>query len=110
MSTNFTLPELGENITAGEQPAKEAAANGGGGQSGESGAKPKAQPAGAPEEGGLSQKAPGQAADSGEPATAANEGGSKGAKERNEGLAEGPEAQQATPESGAKPKRGEVVD
>ena len=174
MPTDFTLPELGENITSGDvvrvlvsagdsvekdqavleletdkatievpssvagtvkdvrvkegerikvgqvvltldegsagQTGKPAPANGGA-RTGDSGATPKAQPAGAPEEGGLSQKAPGQAE---KPATdraaASGQGGNKGAQERDQGVAEQPEAQQAAPESAAKPKRGEVVD
>jgi pyruvate dehydrogenase E2 component (dihydrolipoamide acetyltransferase) len=70
--------------------------------------KPKAQPEGAPEEGGLSQKAaPGGA----EAAPAAS--ARKGAEERDTGRAGQPAAQQADPvpdASEAKPKRGEVVD
>ena len=95
---------------AGEQAGKEAPANGGA-QAGERGAKPMPQPSGAPEEGGLSQKAPGQGpASTADQAAAATRGASKGEKERHEGVADQPEAQQAAPESGSKPKRGEVVD
>jgi pyruvate dehydrogenase E2 component (dihydrolipoamide acetyltransferase) len=66
--------------------------------------KPKPQPEGAAEEGGLSQKAPGQTA--ADPAAARK----KGAEERDTGRAAQPAAQQADPAAEAKPKRGEVVD
>jgi pyruvate dehydrogenase E2 component (dihydrolipoamide acetyltransferase) len=92
---------------AGAQPSAEAAApKAGAAQTGGQDAQPKAQPAGAPEEGGLSQKAPGQAeaADTGRAS-----GARKGADERETGRAAPPEAQQAEPVD-AKPKRGEVVD
>jgi len=164
MSTDFTLPELGENVTAGDvvrvlvapgdsvakdQPVLEletdkatievpssvagtvkdirvkqgerikvgqvvlTVEDGGAGAAkaatakpaGDEGAKPKPQPAGAPVEGGLSQKSPGQ----GE--AAANSGGAKRAKEdAGQGLADQPEAQQAEPAPESKPRRGEVVD
>ena len=168
MPTDFTLPELGENVTAGDvvrvlvapgdavtkdQPVLEletdkatievpssvagtvkdvrvkqgerikvgqvvltvedvggAVAKSGGAKAGgaarDEGAKPKPQPAGAPEEGGLSQKAPGQSE------TAANTGGAARAKqeERDEGRADQPEAQQADAVAESKPRRGEVVD
>jgi pyruvate dehydrogenase E2 component (dihydrolipoamide acetyltransferase) len=168
MPTDFTLPELGENITAGDvvrvlvspgdsvakdqavleletdkatievpsnvagtvkdvrvkqgerikvgqvvltlddgaaaPAAKPAASQRGDAEAPAAENKPKAQPEGAPEEGGLSQKAPGQAA--AEPAAARN----KGAAERDTGRAAQPAAQQAEPAPEAKPKRGEVVD
>ena len=165
MPTDFTLPELGENVTAGDvvrvlvspgdsvakdQPILEletdkatievpssvagtvkdvrvkqgerikvgqvvlTVEDGGAGAApkavaakpaGDEGAKPKPQPAGAPAEGGLSQKAPGQ----GE--TAASSGGAKRAKEdAGQGRADQPEAQQAEPVAESKPRRGEVVD
>jgi pyruvate dehydrogenase E2 component (dihydrolipoamide acetyltransferase) len=69
--------------------------------------KPKTQPAGAAEEGGISQRAPGQQ-QAVEPDSEA--AARKGADERDAGRAEGPQAQQANPEPGGKPKRGEVVD
>jgi pyruvate dehydrogenase E2 component (dihydrolipoamide acetyltransferase) len=169
MPTDFTLPELGENVTAGDvvrvlvapgdavtkdQPVLEletdkatievpssvagtvkdvrvkqgerikvgqvvltvedgggaAAAKSGGTKAGgaarDEGAKPKPQPAGAPEEGGLSQKAPGQSE------AAASTGGAARAKQedRDEGRADQPEAQQADAVAESKPRRGEVVD
>ena len=61
---------------------------------------PKEQPAGAPEEGGLSQKASPEP----KPAAAAAE---RGAAERNKGIAEPPEGQAA---DAPRQKRGEVVD
>lgn len=171
MATDFTLPELGENITAGDvvrilvspgdtiakdQPVIEletdkatievpssvggtvkdlkikqgdrvkvgqvvlTVENGGGAATkpaesrGQAAEKPKAQPAGAPEEGGLSQAAPGTA---GKVTTETGAGGEKGTAERDRGtvdsppekrLDEGPE--EAATESGARPRRGEVVD
>ena len=68
------------------------------------GAKPQPQPEGAPEEGGLSQKAPGQAA--------AGSGGSSEppAVDHDDGRAEQPAAQQADTDGESKPRRGEVVD
>jgi pyruvate dehydrogenase E2 component (dihydrolipoamide acetyltransferase) len=169
MPTDFTLPELGENITAGDvvrvlvspgdSVAKDQAVleletdkatievpssiagtvkdvrvkqgerikvgqvvltldDGGAAQAKTGGAppstassgadKPKAQPAGAPEEGGLSQKAPSGGTEA-VPAASAR----KGAEERDTGRAGQPTAQQADPaaeSSEAKPKRGEVVD
>jgi pyruvate dehydrogenase E2 component (dihydrolipoamide acetyltransferase) len=60
--------------------------------SADSGAKPTPQPAGAPAEGGSSQKAPGQA------------------EVADSGRADQPAAQQADPAAESKPKRGEVVD
>jgi pyruvate dehydrogenase E2 component (dihydrolipoamide acetyltransferase) len=170
MATDFTLPELGENITAGDvvrilvspgdtiakdQPVIEletdkatievpssvggrvkdvkikqgdrvkvgqvvlTVENGGGaaarpGKSrGEAAEKLKAQPEGAPEEGGLSQAVPGTAGK----VTTETGGGAKGTAERDRGtvdslpekrLDEGPE--EAAAESGARPRRGEVVD
>jgi pyruvate dehydrogenase E2 component (dihydrolipoamide acetyltransferase) len=98
------------DAAAGEQAGKEVPANGGA-QPGERGATPKPQPSGAPEESGLSQKRPGQGQGSAaDRAAAATQGAGQGEKERDEGVADQPEAQQAAPEPGAKPKRGEVVD
>ena len=68
--------------------------------------KPKEQPVGAAEEGGLSQKG------SAEP-QAAEDGGARGAEERGAGEADQPDAQQAEDQqTGGAPrqKRGEVVD
>jgi len=169
MPTDFTLPELGENVTAGDvvrvlvspgdavakdQPVLEletdkatievpssvagtvkdirvkqgerikvgqvvltvddggagASAKAGGGKAAadaqSEGAKPQPQPAGAPAEGGLSQKAPGQKE------AAASSGGAKRAKEEDadEGRADQPEAQQSEGVAESKPRRGEVVD
>ena len=161
MATDFTLPELGENITAGDvvrilvspgdtiakdQPVIEletdkatievpssvggtvkdvrikqgdrikvgqvvlTVENGGsaaakpGKSRGEAAEKPKAQPVGAPEEGGLSQAAPGTAGRA--TPTETGSGGAKGMAE--ERLDDGP--QEAATESGARPRRGEVVD
>ena len=172
MATDFTLPELGENITAGDvvrilvspgdtiakdQPVIEletdkatievpssvggtvkdlkikqgdrvkvgqvvlTVEDGGGGAARpgkppvEAAEKPKAQPEGAPEEGGLSQAAPGTAGKA--TPTDAGGGGAKRSSERDRGtvdsppekrLDEGPE--EAAAESGARPRRGEVVD
>jgi pyruvate dehydrogenase E2 component (dihydrolipoyllysine-residue acetyltransferase) len=64
-------------------------------------AKPKAQPAGAAERGGLSQEE--------SDAVPSSRGAGRGAAERDRGRVEGPESQQA--DAGAsRPKRGEVVD
>jgi len=62
--------------------------------------KPKEQPVGAAEEGGLSQKGAAKPQSS-------DEGAERGAQERNEGVAEPPEAQSAEV---PRQKRGEVVD
>ncbi len=164
MPTDFTLPELGENVTAGDvvrvlvspgdtvakdQPLleletdkatievpstvagtvkdvrvkqgerikvgqvvltvddggaapKAAAAASTGAEA--AGAKPKPQPVGAPEEGGLSQKEPGQAEG------AASDGARRAREEADEGRADQPEAQQPAGIVDAKPRRGEVVD
>jgi pyruvate dehydrogenase E2 component (dihydrolipoamide acetyltransferase) len=78
--------------------------------------KPKTQPAGAPEEGGISQEAPGGATD-----TAGSAGGAqKGAAERTRGTTDAPaderfaehaQAAGARADEGARPKpRGEVVN
>jgi pyruvate dehydrogenase E2 component (dihydrolipoamide acetyltransferase) len=169
MPTDFTLPELGENVTAGDvvrvlvapgdavtkdQPvleletdkatievpssvagtvkdvrvkqgerikvgqvvltvedgggaaATKSAGAKAGGAARDEGAKPKAQPAGAAEEGGLSQKAPGQSE------SPASSGGAARAKQedRGEGRADQPQAQQADAVAESKPRRGEVVD
>ena len=161
MPTDFTLPELGENVTAGDvvrvlvspgdtvakdQPLLELETDkatievpssiagtvkdvrvkqgerikvgqvvltvddGGGAaaapkaSSESSGAKPQPQPAGAPAEGGLSQKAPGQ------PEGASTGGARRAAEDADEGRAEPPEAQQAGSVAEARPRRGEVVD
>jgi pyruvate dehydrogenase E2 component (dihydrolipoamide acetyltransferase) len=163
MPTDFTLPELGENVTAGDvvrvlvspgdsvakdQPVLEletdkatievpssvagtvkdirvkqgerikvgqvvltvddggaAAPKAAAAKAADEVAKPKPQPPGGPEEGGLSQKAPGQAE------AAASSGGAKRAKEEaGQGRADQPEAQQAEPVAEPKPRRGEVVD
>jgi pyruvate dehydrogenase E2 component (dihydrolipoyllysine-residue acetyltransferase) len=65
--------------------------------------KPKAQPAGAPEAGGLSQEA--------DTASESGNGAERGRSERDRGRASQPEAQQAGGTvAAAKPKRGEVVD
>jgi pyruvate dehydrogenase E2 component (dihydrolipoamide acetyltransferase) len=71
--------------------------------------KPKAQPEGAPQEGGLSQEGPG--------ATESANGAAAGARERDRGRAETPEVQRAEDEAkpedsdvASKPKRAEVVD
>ncbi|HEX6973239.1 MAG TPA: 2-oxo acid dehydrogenase subunit E2, partial [Vicinamibacterales bacterium] len=74
--------------------------------------KPKAQPAGAPDEGGLSQAAPGAA---GKETSTASGGGSKGAAERDRGTVDAPPEKRLEdgPEEAAadaRPKRGEVVD
>jgi pyruvate dehydrogenase E2 component (dihydrolipoamide acetyltransferase) len=74
--------------------------------SGDAGAKPEPQPEGAPEEGGLSQKAPGQNEASGGAAA----GAQRAERERDSGRADLPDAQKADPEPASKPKRGEVVD
>jgi len=55
---------------------------------GEAAAKPKAQPAGAPEEGGISQEAPGAAG--GDTDTAGAAGAQKGAAERTRGTTDAP--------------------
>ncbi|HMF60181.1 MAG TPA: 2-oxo acid dehydrogenase subunit E2 [Vicinamibacterales bacterium] len=85
---------------------------------GEAAAKPKAQPAGAPEEGGISQEAPGAAG--GDTDTAGAAGAQKGAAERTRGTTDAPaderfaeHAQVAggRADEGARPKpRGEVVN
>jgi pyruvate dehydrogenase E2 component (dihydrolipoamide acetyltransferase) len=169
MPTDFTLPELGENVTAGDvvrvlvspgdsvakdQPVLEletdkatievpssvagtvkdvrvkqgerikvgqvvlTVEDGAGGQAPKEtaaakdatpsgGAKPQPQPGGAPQEGGLSQKAPGQ------PQAAATDRSSEvsnATDDKDDGRAEQPEAQQANTAAESKPKRGEVVD
>jgi pyruvate dehydrogenase E2 component (dihydrolipoyllysine-residue acetyltransferase) len=70
----------------------------------EAAAKPQPQPMGAPEEGGLSQKAPGQAEGG------ASGGAARAREEADEGLADQPEAQQPASIAESKPRRGEVVD
>ena len=83
--------------------------------------KPKAQPAGAPEEGGLSQAAPGRSGDSAAQGDAAS--ARKGAEERDKGTtASAPEERleepgeepgaepEASPAEAPKARRGEVVD
>lgn len=163
MPTDFTLPELGENVTAGDvvrvlvspgdtvakdQPlleletdkatievpstvagtvkdvrvkqgerikvgqvvltvddggtASKAAASSKSAETG--GDKPQPQPVGAPEEGGLSQKAPGQAEG------VASGGAARAREEADKGLADQPEAQQPASISESRPRRGEVVD
>jgi len=67
-------------------------------------AKPQPQPVGAPEEGGLSQKAPGQAEG------AASGGADRAREEADEGRADQPEAQQPASITESRPRRGEVVD
>src|SRR5262245_29096083 len=63
-----------------------------------SGAKPQPQPAGAPEEGGISQKAPGQS-------EGASSGGARRAREEaDEGRADQPEAQQAESVAESRPR------
>jgi len=157
MPTDFTLPELGENVTAGDvvrvlvspgdtvakdQPLLELETDkatievpstvagtvkdvrvkqgerikvgqvvltvddGGAAAKGaeSSGAKPQPQPAGAPEEGGLSQKAPGQ------PEGAGSGGARRAREDAGEGRADQPEAQQAESAGESRPRRGEVVD
>jgi len=163
MPTDFTLPELGENITAGDvvrvlvspgdtvakdQPlleletdkatievpstvsgtVKEVKVKAGekvkvgqvvltvddGGAAGAAAKgskdakseKPKPQPTGAPEEGGLSQRTP-EAGESGAPSADDRAGASRGATQRETGRREEP-AEEAAVEP--KPKRGEVVD
>jgi pyruvate dehydrogenase E2 component (dihydrolipoamide acetyltransferase) len=174
MPTDFTLPELGENVTSGDvvrvlvkagdsidkdQPILEletdkatievpssiagtvkdirvkqgekikvgqvvltvddAAAGGEKGtkpaKAAEAAEKPKAQPAGAPEEGGISQAAPGGAGK--KAAAGATAGAEKGSAERDRGTTRSaPDEQmdederEAPPAEAAKPKRGEVVD
>ncbi len=164
MPTDFTLPELGENVTAGDvvrvlvaagdtvakdqplleletdkatievpssvagtvkdirvkqgerikvgqvvltvddggaAPADAAAPSKGGESAAE---KPRPQPAGAPETGGLSQKEPGQA-------EADSSGGARRAREEaDSGRADQPSAQQADAVAESRPRRGEVVD
>ena len=71
---------------------------------GEAGAKPQPQPAGAPEEGGLSQKAPGQAE---------AEGGASarpGPKDAEPARADRSETDQTESVAESRPRRGEVVD
>ena len=63
--------------------------------------KPKAQPAGAPEDGGLSQE-------DAEPAVPTTTGAGRAEAERDRGRVEAPQAQQ--PDEALKPRRGEVVD
>jgi pyruvate dehydrogenase E2 component (dihydrolipoamide acetyltransferase) len=85
------------------------------GREGDAESKPKAQPEGAPDEGGLSQAEPGRANAPG--ATAAS-AARRGEEDRDSGRADQPDAQKVTPqadaaaeqEGGPKPKRGEVVD
>ncbi len=72
------------------------------------GSKPQPQPAGAPEEGGLSQKAPGQPEAAG--GARSSEASSPATNDRDDGRAEPPGAQQADAAAESKPKRGEVVD
>jgi pyruvate dehydrogenase E2 component (dihydrolipoamide acetyltransferase) len=155
MPTDFTLPELGENITAGDvvrvlvtagdtiakdQPLLELETDkatievpstvsgtvkavnvkqgerikvgqvvltvddAGGAAPSAGAAKPKAQPAAAPEEGGVSQEAPGQAE---KPATTPSADRAAARAEKEQGRRDEPEeAVEAPP----KPKRGEVVE
>ncbi len=154
MPTDFTLPELGENVTAGdvvrvlvspgdtiakdqsvleletdkatiEVPSNVAGTvkevrvkqgerikvghvvltvEDGAGEAAKpsdaAGAKAKPQPAGAAEEGGLSQKQPGQAESTGK----------ADASSARQGPEEEDAEEEATPPAESKPKRGEVVD
>jgi pyruvate dehydrogenase E2 component (dihydrolipoamide acetyltransferase) len=163
MPTDFTLPELGENVTAGDvvrvlvspgdtvakdQPLLEletdkatievpstvagtvkdvrvkqgerikvgqvvltvddggagAAAKPAAPAKGAEPAKPQPQPEGAPEEGGLSQKAPAQSTGEG------SDGARRAKEEAGAGRADQPEAQQADSVTESRPRRGEVVD
>jgi pyruvate dehydrogenase E2 component (dihydrolipoyllysine-residue acetyltransferase) len=93
----LTVEDAAGQVSKEEAGAKDAKSSGG--------AKPQPQPEGAPEEGGLSQKAPGQAA------AASSAGSSKPPTvDHDDGRAEQPETQQADPVTESKPKRGEVVD
>ena len=93
----LTVEDAAGQVSKEEAGAKDAKSSGG--------AKPQPQPEGAPEEGGLSQKAPGQAA------AASSDGSSKPPTvDHDDGRAEQPETQQADPVTESKPKRGEVVD
>ncbi len=69
------------------------------------GAQPKAQPAGAPVEGGLSQAEPGASAKG-----AAEEAAKVKTDEGDDAAAEEEEDEAEEPEEAAQPKRGEVVD
>jgi pyruvate dehydrogenase E2 component (dihydrolipoamide acetyltransferase) len=94
----FTV-DAAESKDAGEKPAPKAA------PASDSSAKPKPQPEGAAEDGGLSQAATPERGDAG--------GGRAAAREDREGdragVAEPPRAQAADAGAG-RPKRGEVVD
>ena len=69
-------------------------------------AKPKRQPEGAVEEGGLSQQTP-ETRDNA--SRSAADSGQRGEQQRDAGRAQPPETQQADPDA-SKPKRAEVVD
>lgn len=103
---------VGDGEGAAAKPAKAAPAAGD-----DAAERPKPQPEGAPEQGGMSQAAPGTA----DKVTATDEGtgGSKGAAERGRGkvdsapekrLEEGPEEADAEAGAASRPRRGEVVD
>jgi pyruvate dehydrogenase E2 component (dihydrolipoamide acetyltransferase) len=108
-------PDEPRDAESQDPEPKDAEPKAAGGRQREAASKPKAQPAGAPEEGGLSQAEPGRAD---APGASAASAARRGGQERGTGRADQPAAQQAAPqeddtaeaEGTPKPKRGEVVD